>query len=60
MSEKLEERVAKLEAEVKRLKGNCIKKINKKLSIGDTFELVDLIKVIKILRGLDYQRHNSY
>lgn len=42
MSEKLEERVAKLEAEVKRLKGNCIKKINKKLSIGDTFELVDL------------------
>ena len=42
MSEKLEERVAKLEAEVKRLKGNCIKKNNKKLSIGDTFELVDL------------------
>ena len=42
MSKKLEERVAKLEAEVKKLKGNCVKKINKKLSIGDTFELVDL------------------
>ena len=42
MSKKLEERVAKLEAEVKRLKGSCVKKINKKLGIGDTFELADL------------------
>lgn len=42
MSKKLEERVALLEKEVKKLKGNNIRKINKKLTKGDEFELVGL------------------
>lgn len=42
MSKKLEERIALLEKEVKKLKGNNIRKINKKLTKGDEFELVGL------------------
>ena len=42
MSKKLEERVALLEKEVKKLKGYNIRKINKKLTKGDEFELVGL------------------